>query len=1310
MKSLFFKKYLLLTAVVLGMLPALYAQNIPRPNILAPKSTGVSVNSYNGNAIYRQEVFNLPARGLDVELTLSWNSTHHNQDWGYGHGWTHAYNQQYWMDGADLVLLRADGRTDRFVKNGNNYVAPKGIFDTLENVSGQFRLTTKYGEKYFFDNAKLSKIEDRNGNAITLEYTGSHLSKIIDPTGQRFLELSWNGNHCTAIVDNFDPAIPHTFQLQYDSDDLTKTTDAAGGEVLFVYKQHLLSSITDENTNETAIKYNEGGAAIQIASCLTRQTITFNIATRRTYVGELVEGVNQITTYEYDTLGRNIARHGNCCGYNVTYTYDGDLNVKTMLDGNGHLWQYEHDGKGNVLKEIAPNNDFETFTYHPAFNLITSHTDKKGNTTNYEYDLKGNLSAVHKPLGVNEFYTYDNFGNNETFKDGNGHTTNYDYNDNGDLTTITYPTQPTTTVSFEYDPRGNRVSETDGNGHKAAYKYDVLNRLREETAPAPFNFKTLHAYDPRSNRLLTVNGNQDTTLFKYDGLDRPVEVKAPMNLVTRHAYDSRSNLIRSTAPDGSVTQYAYNERNQLVKATDPLLHVSLYDYDGNGNQTAMTDPNGNSTTYTFDNLDRLVEMKDALGNTTKYSYDKNSNLVEVTDANGLKTEYEFDDLNRQVLMRDAIGGETHYLYDFNDNLQKITDANGNPTEYQYDEMNRVTQEKFADNTTKTYDYDGVGNVVRRKDNSGVFTDYVYDELNRLTKRDYPGVNDDVFSYDAIGQMTGASNQNAVIEFSHDDAGRLTAEKLNGHVTQYQYNTAARKRILTYPSGRIVEEFFDKRSQLLLVKADGVNVAGMAYDPAGRMSFKTFGNGTKASYGYDAANRATSLKHEKAGLAFVDFAYEFDKVGNKKYERKLHHPTHSEKYEYTNLYQLKHFRVGIVATNGNLSNPITQTEYNYDPLGNRNFVTTDGATTTYAANNMNEYTQITGAQPVTPTHDNNGNLSWDGTHSLGYDYENRLITVDGGATATYRHDALGRRIRKEAGGAITNFYFDGFREIEERNGSDNVTATYVFGTWIDDVLQMKRGGNVYFYHANTLGSVVALTDAAGAVVERYEYEGYGGVQFLDAGFGGMSGSGVGNELIFMGRNFEPEYSGIYYRKRTANPVFGRFCQRDPLGIWFDTKNRGNGYSMVGNSPVRYTDPFGSTTVEGKKNCDDEFLMCTYGLYQDWTKCVKKLYNCYSSLPPGLADPLPENSSKCDDYPYDDAYMKANTRCFCKCAGDSAWSQFVRGCLRAAYEGGLGKEESHYMCYFIADNRFGKRPWGTLLGCLSKCRCAQNSINK
>jgi YD repeat-containing protein len=62
--------------------------------------------------------------------------------------------------------------------------------------------------------------------------------------------------------------------------------------------------------------------------------------------------------------------------------------------------------------------------------------------------------------------------------------------------------------------------------------------------------------------------------------------------------------------------------------------------------------------------------------------------------------------------------------------------------------------------------------------------------------------------------------------------------------------------------------------------------------------------------------------------------------------------------------------------------------------------------------------------VTPTYDGNGNLTFDGTFTYGYDAENRLISASGaGNTASYAYDAQGRRKSKIVNGTTTIFAQD-----------------------------------------------------------------------------------------------------------------------------------------------------------------------------------------------------------------------------------------------------------------------------------------------
>jgi RHS repeat-associated protein len=84
-------------------------------------------------------------------------------------------------------------------------------------------------------------------------------------------------------------------------------------------------------------------------------------------------------------------------------------------------------------------------------------------------------------------------------------------------------------------------------------------------------------------------------------------------------------------------------------------------------------------------------------------------------------------------------------------------------------------------------------------------------------------------------------------------------------------------------------------------------------------------------------------------------------------------------------------------------------------------------------------------------------------------------------------------------------------------------------------------------------VIAVTDAAGNVVERYAYTDYGCPTITD-GAGllvppttwGTAQSAIGNSYLFTGRQWDEESGLHYYRARYYDCEGGRFLQRDPLG--------------------------------------------------------------------------------------------------------------------------------------------------------------------
>ncbi|MBN1315001.1 MAG: RHS repeat-associated core domain-containing protein, partial [Anaerolineales bacterium] len=215
------------------------------------------------------------------------------------------------------------------------------------------------------------------------------------------------------------------------------------------------------------------------------------------------------------------------------------------------------------------------------------------------------------------------------------------------------------------------------------------------------------------------------------------------------------------------------------------------------------------------------------------------------------------------------------------------------------------------------------------------------------------------------------------------------------------------------------------------------------------------------------------------------------------------------------------------------------------------------------------------------HDHNGNLLDDGINQYEYDLENHLIRVirkaDGQPLAEYGYDALGRRVTRTTvlDGVVTHFYYLGNRVIEEQNLAGETQAFYVYGSGVDELFFMDRGGERVFYHQDALGSVVGLTDQAGNWIEEVAYSPYGQVVVLDGDGAVQAGSQVGNPYLFTGRRWDAETGLYHYRTRAYHPERGRYLQRDPLG-YADGMNL---YQYARSNPVTNSDPSGLLTDWG-----------------------------------------------------------------------------------------------------------------------------------
>ncbi len=152
--------------------------------------------------------------------------------------------------------------------------------------------------------------------------------------------------------------------------------------------------------------------------------------------------------------------------------------------------------------------------------------------------------------------------------------------------------------------------------------------------------------------------------------------------------------------------------------------------------------------------------------------------------------------------------------------------------------------------------------------------------------------------------------------------------------------------------------------------------------------------------------------------------------------------------------------------------------------------------------------------------------------------------------------------------VTRYIYDNEDILLELDGSNNITARYTHGPGIDEPLIMERGGASFFYHADGLGSITEITDAAGVLKQQYTYSSFGKIESqLDPTFI--------QPYTFTSREFDPETGFYHYRRRDLDPNTGRFQQPDPITFAAGP----NFYVYLGNNPLTFVDPLGLVGIYG-----------------------------------------------------------------------------------------------------------------------------------
>lgn len=673
---------------------------------------------------------------------------------------------------------------------------------------------------------------------------------------------------------------------------------------------------------------------------------------------------------------------------------------------------------------------------------------------------------------------------------------------------------------------------------------------------------------------ITDASGQSTT-FAYDGNNRISSVTDPAGRSVSYGYDNAGNLTSVTNISGFETAYSYDGDHNLTTLTDPAGHRTFFTVDAlnrlesisqeggansltyqyevpSPNQMTVTDAPGNETIWTYDNNGSVTAITDPLGNTTVRTYDSSQNLISETDANGHQTEYTYDGSGNILSITDALGNVVSFTYDpmFNQ-VASLADGKGNTTTYDYDNGGNLIAVTYPDGSGETFTYDVTGNRVSNTDRNGHTIGFEYDFQGGLTAKLFPDGTSDTFNYDEAGNLISARDENGTISVTYDSMDRvIQVTDQTGETVSYTYDETGNRTQLTYPDGSVVDYGYDDVHRLTEISRSGEVIASYSYDLLSRRIQRDLLNGTFTTYVYDQAGRLLKLVNAKSDSEVIsNFSYSYDNVGNRLTMTTLEGTT---QYTYDAINQL----VEVLRPDG------STTTYDFDSAGNRISVMADGDTTDYTANERNQYANVGDASY---TYDANGNMTSKttpaGTTTYAYDFENRLTEIIAPTeTITFTYNPFGRRSSMSTSYGTTQYIYSGGNVIIETDDAGIVEATYVYGSRVDEVLVMRRGGIDYFYTEDGLGSVTDLTDEFENVVESYSYDAYG-----------VSGDSslVGNPYRFTGRRTDQETGMYYFRARYYDSQLGRFVSEDPIGIYGGP----NLYTYVQNNPINLVDPFG-----------------------------------------------------------------------------------------------------------------------------------------
>lgn len=536
------------------------------------------------------------------------------------------------LAGQDVTISDAPNQRELLLTYDSNHHI---VLSVLRDVNAG----TEYRTEYLYEGNLLTRVRYPDGLEATYEYDDvGRLLKHNDPRAPIAREMVYTysvdgGLETASIVTSDGDILWRSFAVEDTGTERRVTvTNQLGGTETWVYALDA-GSLTEPGASYTLLS-RSGGETAQAEFNGTPIRFEWADGLLRSELARTTNGGGRNTIlYSYTPTGRltgvdrgypkveilalfdeqlPLPRYtpgaaSFADGTALTYTYDEQGRVQTLIDRNGTEYTFAWDAERPDLLARLERSDGVSWQYIYAeeapywiqsITQIRDGGDTEGYTRSFEYDAFGRVVNISDSLGLEYAVTYDDIPLNDSYH--------------------------------------SRILITEPTGARTELRFDQQQRLTE---------KITHVDDDPQHYL-------ERTSYEYAD---------PLGRITSESHWLRNeDGTEDDKEEALTTTYDYEVYPPVASAVSQMAGAApVDDADFIGERITVTDPYGRRKAYIYDALGRIRIIEESFEQHTEFEYSVrdvvNPQPVPDTNSNGLR-------IVQRDYFRDALTAQTTYIF------------------------------------------------------------------------------------------------------------------------------------------------------------------------------------------------------------------------------------------------------------------------------------------------------------------------------------------------------------------------------------------------------------------------------------------------------------------------------------------------------------------------------------------------------------------------------------------------------------------------------------------------------------------------